>query len=194
LVAPIEDRLRVPTVERVVMNEVLIHADAATVWANVARVPAIDPKALRFSAFRLIGIPRPIEAALDRDGLGALRTASFSGGIVFHERLTAWEPGRRLAFDIAVDAASIRPDVLDEHVKVGTDSFDVLFGEFVLVPVSPKETRLVLSSRHRLATRLNLYAGFWTDAVMRDLQVTICEVIKARSEATATFAAPSSSP
>src|SRR5207244_4052115 len=78
LVAPLENRLGIPVDERVVTNDVVIHADAETVWRNVARVPAIDPEELRFSPFRVIGIPRPIEASLDRDGVGALRTATFS--------------------------------------------------------------------------------------------------------------------
>lgn len=44
---------------------------------------------------------------------------------------------------------------------------------------------LHLESRQRLSTDFNAYAGLWTDAVMRTLQNSILQVIKARSESEA---------
>lgn len=186
--APVESRLPTPTRERTVTNEVLIDAPPEVVWRNLVRVPEIQPSERAFSAFHAIGIPRPLEASIDREGLGALRTARFAGGVTFEETITEWEGERRLGFDIAVDPDSIRSDVLDEHVRVGGPYFDVLHGGFVLERAAGGRTRLVLSSRHRLSTRLNAYAGIFSDAIMRDLQVGICRVIKARSEATSSRA------
>jgi hypothetical protein len=42
---------------------------------------------------------------------------------------------------------------------------------------------LHLSSRHRLSTRFNFYAGVWTDFIMHDLQQAILSVIRQRAEA-----------
>ena len=39
-----------------------------------------------------------------------------------------------------------------------------------------------LSSTHRLTTRFNWYAGFWTEPIMSELQRVILEVVKARSQ------------
>jgi len=135
--------------------------------------------------FATLGIPRPLEASLDRNGVGALRTARFRGGITFRERITLWQPNERLGFSIAVVPESIVPGLLDQHVRVGSEHFDVTWGEFRLAAAEPGRTRLVLLSRHRLSTRFNAYAGLWTDAVMRDLQERICEVIARRAEAAA---------
>lgn len=183
--APVEARLPLPTVERTVMNETIIEASAEQVWSQVVRVPEIRPDEQSSGFFQRIGIPRPREATLSFDGPGALREASFHGGIRFHETITEWQPARRLAFDIVVVPGSVRSNVLDEHVRVGGRHFDVTFGRFVLEPLGPQRVRLRLESRHRLTTRFNAYAGLWTDAMMRDLQVGICRVIKQRSEALA---------
>jgi hypothetical protein len=45
--------------------------------------------------------------------------------------------------------------------------------------------RLHLSSDHRLSTDFNWYARLWTDAIMRDIQTTILQVIRSRCESAA---------
>jgi hypothetical protein len=184
VVGPVEARLPQSRAERTVETAVVIHADPATVWRQVVRVPRLQPHEQRTGFFQRIGIPRPLEATLSRDGVGGLRRASFEGGIRFREVVTEWEPGRALGFDIHVEPASIAPGVLDRHVRVGGEYFDVLHGRFAIEPAGGGSVRLRLSSRHRLSTRFNAYAGIWTDAVMRDIQRTICDVIRARCERT----------
>jgi hypothetical protein len=53
-----------------------------------------------------------------------------------------------------------------------------------LEPLADGETVLHLSSRERVSTHFNAYAGFWTDAVMRSIQSSILQVIKQRAETT----------
>lgn len=185
LVGPVEERLPRPEVVRTVTTVTEVDAPPGTLFRHVVRVPAIRREETRFSPFHSIGIPRPLEATIDREGTGALRAARFAGGLRFEERVTEWEPPRRLAFTIRVVPASILPGVLDEHVRVGSREFDVVWGGFTIEPLGGERSRLVLTSRHRLSTRLNPYAGLWTDAVMRDLQEGICAVIRARAEAEA---------
>lgn len=185
LFAPVEARLPLPTVERVVTTETVIAASPEQVWSQLVRVPEIQPEEQSNGFFQRIGIPRPRAATLSFDGPGALREASFHGGLRFHETITEWRPARSLAFDIAVVPGSVRSNVLDEHVRVGGRHFDVTFGRFVIEPLGPARVRLRLESRQRLTTRFNAYAGLWTDAMMSDLQVGICRVIKRRSEALA---------
>lgn len=185
LAGPLEERLPRPDVVRTVTTVTEVDAPGGVLFRHVVRVPAIRREETRFSPFHAIGIPRPLEATIDREGTGALRVARFAGGLRFEERVTEWEPPRRLAFTIGVVPASILPGVLDEHVRVGSREFDVVWGGFTIEPLGGGRSRLVLTSRHRLSTRLNPYAGLWTDAVMRDLQEGICAVIRGRAEAEA---------
>ena len=44
-----------------------------------------------------IGLPRPVEATLTGEGVGAIRHASFESGLVFVETVTEWQDGRHSA-------------------------------------------------------------------------------------------------
>jgi len=182
LLAPFEKRVAPATELRIVETSVRIAADADTVFRNLSVVPRIENNERRRGFFQRIGIPQPLEATLSYQGVGAIRDARFVEGIRFRETVTRFEPGRRLAFDIAVDPASIAPRTLDEHVRVGGPYFDAQYGEFEIQPRADGTVLLRLRSRHRVATRFNFYARLWTDAIMQDLQTGICDVIKQRSE------------
>jgi uncharacterized protein YndB with AHSA1/START domain len=181
LFAPFEAGLPRPQGLRDVTTRVEIAAAPEQVWRELVRVPRITDAEQTPGLFHAIGIPRPLEATLSHEGVGALREAHFEGGLRFHERVTEWEPGRRLAFTIEIDPQTVSSAVLDRHVRVGGAIFDVTYGRFELEP-SPRGTRLHLHSQHRLSTTLNAYAGLWSDAVMQDIQRNICNVIRSRSE------------
>ena len=178
----VESNLNAPTQTRTVASEIRIHAAADTVWRNIERVPAISPAELRPNWTHRIGFPRPIEATLSYEGIGGVRHASFEHGVLFIETITAWEPDQRLAFSIHADTANIPPTTLDEHVTIGGRYFDVLNGEYRLEQLPDGDIMLHLSSRQRLSTDFNNYAGLWTDAVMQSLQTSILEVVRDRCQ------------
>jgi hypothetical protein len=182
LLAPVEARVPPADALREVATSTYIAADAPTVWRQIVRVPVITQAEQPRSFFHAIGIPRPNEATLSQEGIGGVRRARFEGGIVFDETVTEWTPGESFAFRIRVDPGSIGPSVLDRHVTVGGEYFDVLQGRFRIEPAGGGVV-LHLTSQHRLTTRFNGYAGLWTDAIMRDIQATVCAVVKQRSEA-----------
>jgi uncharacterized protein YndB with AHSA1/START domain len=179
--APLEAQLPRPDGLRTVTTVVDIAAPPEAVWRQVVRVPLITEDEQTSGFFQAIGIPKPLEATLSHDGVGGLREARFAGGIRFHENVTEWEPNARLGFTIEVDPDTITAAVLDDHVRVGGEYFDVVFGRFDLKRTATG-TRLTLESRHQLRTTFNAYAGLWTDAVMSDIQGNICRVIRSRSE------------
>ncbi|HEY0781740.1 MAG TPA: hypothetical protein VGE98_04730 [Thermoanaerobaculia bacterium] len=181
-VAPLARRRGLPREVRLVPTEITIRAPRDVVWRNIERVPAIRPDEQTFALTHLIGFPKPIEATLSHEGVGGIRHATFEGGVLFVETVTAWEPGRRLAFTIRADTANIPSRTLDEHVTVGGPFFDVLSGEYRLEPIDARTTVLHLSSRHRLSTQLNGYAGLWTTFILRDTQDYILRVIRKRCE------------
>ena len=182
LLSAIEMQSTAPLQLRTVETSIRIHAPAATVWDNIKRVPSIRPNEIRRSWTHRIGFPLPLEATLDRDGVGGIRHATFERGLLFIETVTTWRPEDRLAFTIAADTAHIPPGTLDDHVTIGGRYFDVLDGEYRLEPLSKGDILLHLSSRERVSTDFNAYAGLWTDAVMRDLQQSILEVVQHRCE------------
>jgi hypothetical protein len=121
-----------------------------------------------------------VAATLSRPGVGGVRTATFEGGVVFRETVTAWDEGRRLRFTI--DPEAVPASTLDPHVTIGGPYFDVLTGTYELQPLPGGRTRLVLRSEHRVSTPFNLYAGWWADRVMRSIQRNILAVLRDRAE------------
>jgi hypothetical protein len=167
---------------REVATSIAIQAPRATVWREIERVAPIGVEEQRFSWSQKIGFPRPLEATLSGTGVGAVRHATFAGGVLFIETVTLWEPERRLGFDIRADTVNIPPHTLDEHVTIGGRYFDALHGEYRIEERPEGGIVLHLASQHRLSTTFNFYARLWTDAVMRDIQENILYVIRNRCE------------
>src|ERR1044072_2025688 len=124
--APIESGYESEQSLREVKTSIIIRADREMVWRNIERVPRIKDDEHHFSFFHLIGFPRPIEATLSHEGGGAVRHATFEGGVLFVETITEWKPLEELPFNTKPDPPSIAPTTLDEHVTIGGPYFDVL--------------------------------------------------------------------
>jgi hypothetical protein len=160
-----------------------IAAAPARVWHNVRDVPTIRRAELAPHFVHLIGIPRPLDGRLDRDGVGGIRHITWEKDIRFEEKITAWEPGKGFSYDIHVDPNSIPPTTLDEHVMIGGRYFDVVSGRYALAAAGPAHTRVTLSCTYRISTNLNAYSRLWADFILDDFNQMILEVIKKRSEA-----------
>ena len=182
MVAPWEHRVLYSNEIHITENTIEIAAPQAVVWSNIERVRAIRASELPDSWSHRIGFPDPVEATLSREGIGGVRHATFTGGVLFIETIDVWQPQQRLAFSIQAQTDMIPTTTLDEHVRVGGPFFDVLRGEYRLEPLREGLVRLHLSSQQRLSTDFNWYARLWSDATMSDLQGRILKVVKARCE------------
>jgi hypothetical protein len=180
----VENGGQAPTRFVMTTTSIEIAAPAAVVWPLVVSVDTIRPEERRSALFTRIGFPQPIAATLSHPGVGGVRRASFERGIVFREAVTEWIPEKRIRFTI--DATTVPPTALDEHVRIGGPFFDVLDGTYTLQPVSASRTLLILQSRHRVSTRFNAYAGWWATRVMESIQNNILHVLRDRAERNAT--------
>ncbi len=169
-----------PSDTKSITNTITIHAPAERIWPEITSVRAIDPRLLRDSWIYQIGFPRPIAAELDRPGVGGIRTATFERQVSFFEVITDWQENNRLAFTIHADPDFIPHTAFDQHIIVGGRFYDVLDGIYEIEPVSSDVCRLHLTSHHRLSTRFNVYAAWWSERIMNEIQGTILDVIRAR--------------
>jgi hypothetical protein len=181
-VAPMEQLRQAPHETRVMRNEITIHATPQMVWSQIQSVPAIQPEELPSQWIYHIGFPRPIAATIDKQGVGGRRHATFERDVSFFEVVTHWEPAKKLSFTIKADPDFIPHTAFDEHIIVGGRFYDVLNGTYVIEPLNDGTCVLHLSSTHRLSTRFNWYAGWWSEWVMNQIQGSILEVIRQRCE------------
>ncbi|HEX7121748.1 MAG TPA: alpha/beta fold hydrolase, partial [Gemmatimonadaceae bacterium] len=91
-------------VEHHVESAVVIDAPPEVVWRHViAFRPIAEPTELIFR----LGVAYPTSARLDGEGVGAVRYCEFSTG-AFVEPITAWDPKRRLSFDVVRQPVPLR--------------------------------------------------------------------------------------
>lgn len=182
VLSPLEQRIPAPLHPHRLGSEIAIHAPAAAVWEEIVEVPTIREAEQRPALFTRLGFPRPLNATIDRRGVGAIRHARFERGVLFLETVTHFEPERRLRFTIAAQTDSIPPETLDRHVTIGGPYFDVLSGEYTIEPRADGGVVLHLASELRVTTHFNSYARPWVDSIMRSIQENILVVIRDRAE------------
>ncbi len=182
LAAWFESALHWPSETKSITNIIDIEAPAETIWPLIASVSAIHPSEIRDSWIYKIGFPKPIAATLDHHGVGGIRTATFERDVSFFEVITRWDPQRSLAFSIEADPAFIPATSFDQHIIVGGRFYDVLDGTYRIETIGKNTSRLHLTSNHRLSTRFNSYASWWSVQIMDQIQGSILEVIRSRAE------------
>ena len=180
--APFEQFRSTTSEVRTVRTQIRIHASPQIVWNQIKAVPMIGEQEHSFSFSHLLGFPRPLEAKLVGEGLGAVRYATFERGVLFVETITEWDERHRLSFSIRADAEHIPPTTFDEHVTIGGRFFDVLTGAYEIENAVGGDVVLHLTSNQRLSTRFNFYSHFWTEYLMADLQNYILRIIEKRCE------------
>jgi len=159
-----------------------IDAKREKIWDHVTRVQEIKENEDSGWLNQFLGFPRPVEAELDFEGVGAYRKAIFTNGLVFHETVNEYEDNHLMVFDIKAFPHEIPSTTLDEHVVIGGDYFDVLNGKYRLEELDNGIHRLHLSSRFEMKTTFNFYAGWWGKWIMKDIQNNILRVQKVRAE------------
>lgn len=180
--APIEQRIGSFSKTYEAYTYIDINSTPEKIWDNVTRVRLITEEQDKGWLTRSLGFPRPLSAELDSLGVGGYRKAYFTKGLVFHETVTEYVDRRKMAFTIKAYPHEIPSTTMDEHVVIGGDYFDVLDGIYELEELNESTYRLHLSSRFRLYTTFNFYAGFWAKWIMKDIQNNILQVEKMRAE------------
>ncbi len=175
---PLEIMVPLRTSIETVISTVDIAAPAQTVWDNVVRVREIQPGERRWTLAYAAGIPNPVKATLDHDGLGGLRQGEFDNGLTFHEVINVWEPARRVRFSITPYA----PSVYAPFDNIGKQYLDLVDAEYRITDRGAAGVRLELISRHRVSTRYNAYSTLLTRTFMGQFQDDLLRIVKARSE------------
>jgi hypothetical protein len=178
------ESLLVRNQEFVVATTIDIDAPPAVVWNNVVEFSELpEPREWYFR----LGIACPERARIVGQGVGATRYCEFTTG-AFVEPITAWEPPRRLAFDVAAQPEpmfelSPYPNVHPPHLDGALQSRR---GEFRLVPLAANRTRLEGRTWYTFEMFPQSYWTLWSDAVIHRIHLRVMGHIKGLSETGAT--------
>ncbi len=174
----VEQTLPVETRTERVTTSIDVAAPAEVIWPLVIRVSTIAPAEHVDRAAYLFGIPRPVEATLTGDGPGALRMGRFDNGLIFEERVTTWQPNRRVAFSITPHA----PSLYAPWDMIGKTYLNLVDAEYELQPIDTQHTRLFLHTRVNISTRFNDYSAWWVHSFTGDFLGDLLQIVKHRSE------------
>ncbi|MBZ5712986.1 DUF805 domain-containing protein [Nannocystis pusilla] len=167
ILTAVEAWLPAPLVEREVRTTIVVDAPPAAVWPNVVGFVELDaPPAWIYE----LGVAYPLRARIEGEGVGAVRHCEFTTG-AFVEPITAWEPGRRLAFDVVAQPAPMHE--LSPYRHVHPPHLDGYFrsrrGEFRLRDLGDGRTELSGSTWYTLDLAPTTYWALWTDALIHGI-------------------------
>jgi hypothetical protein len=161
-------------------SSVIVSAPPAALWRHVVAFSELPPPAE--AVFRA-GIAYPIRARIEGRGVGAVRYCEFSTG-AFVEPITAWEEGRRLAFDVASQPhpmhewspyRGLKPPHLDGFFRSRR-------GEFRLTAMEDGTTRLEGSTWYEQNIWPNRYWRLWSDHLIHRIHDRVLRHIRAEAE------------
>lgn len=177
----------------VVESAIDIDATPAVVWKNVVTFPDLQPPVEPI--FKL-GVAYPVRARIAGHGVGATRYCEFSTGD-FIEPITAWEPGKRLAFRVAKSAEPMRelspyPGLDTAHLHGYMVS---LQGEFDLVPLPGGRTKLIGRTWYMHHLWPATYWAVYSNEIVHLIHLRVLDHIKRLSEtAVASASTPKTTP
>jgi uncharacterized protein YndB with AHSA1/START domain len=153
-----------------VSDTITINAPPAKVWPNVVAFKKIKQNP-DFWLFK-IGLPSPMETTVDGYYKGAGRKCIFSNGYTFGEKISTYEPGHDLVFDITDQPRD--PEIMNH--------LDLLRGEFLLKDNGNGTTTLTGNSWYKLYVFPTWYYDIWAQSIVRNVHTLVMAHIKELSE------------
>lgn len=158
-----------------------VAAPPAAVWDSIVHMgPIPEPPAAPFRW----GLAYPMRGRIDGEGVGAVREGVFSTGVAY-ERVTEWEPGRKLSFVVLSDPPNMRElspygDIATPHVH---GYFRTLDARFTITPLARGRTRLTLATKHELDLEPALYWIPWAQWTTHVNKRRVLEHFRRQAEA-----------
>ncbi|MFC3580214.1 SRPBCC family protein [Sphingomonas hylomeconis] len=178
----IEPMIPLPVETKTVTRSIVVEASPAQIWPLLRGIPDVRPGEGAWNVSQdVIGIPRPIGARLVGTGIGADRHADWGQRIKFRERITEWQPGRRLGWRFIFDDIA-GWGYTDRHLMPDSPYFTVTTGGYTMQPLGANRTRVTLDTSYRIQTPVNLYSELWGQLFLGDLENNLLSLVKQRAE------------
>lgn len=159
-----------------------VDAPPAVVWRHVIAFSDLPPP--REAIFRA-GIAYPVRARLEGEGVGAVRYCEFSTG-AFVEPITAWDDGRRLAFDVTRQPHPMHEWSPYAHLEPAhlEGFFRSKRGEFRLESLEGgRRTRLSGTTWYEQDIWPGAYWKLWSDYLVHRIHERVLNHIRREAEA-----------
>ncbi len=178
----IETQVPVPHDYVTLTRTTVVNATPAEIWPFAVSNAHISEKEGHWTfSQNILGLPRPRATTITGKYAGAVRTAYWGDNINFEERVTEWQPGRRLGWSFAFTNDTLQ-NYTDKHIAPDGDFLKVDTGDYTLTPLDANRTQITLRTRYIAKTHVNAYAKLWGEIILGDVQGNVLEILKNRAE------------
>lgn len=168
--------------EYTIQRSVVVQASSDEIWPHLHRIDSVsDEEGVWNFSQDVLAVPRPVEAIVVGEGVGAVRTGVWENDIWFEEHITHWRPGQLIEWDFVFPEGS-RITAIDQHIDPRGPAVFVEHGGYELRPISHNETELRLFTRFKANTSFNGYGKLWGEIILGDVQTNILSIVKTRAE------------
>jgi hypothetical protein len=149
------DQIAPPNASFESIESIEVSASDHAVWDAVVHMGPIPAPPI--APFRW-GLAYPMSGTIRGSGIGAIREGVFSTGVAY-ERVTEWEPDKRLSFIVLSDPPTMRElsPYSNVHAPHLNGYFRTLDARFTITPLANGRTQLSLATRHELSLSPALY-------------------------------------
>ena len=181
LLNPIEAFLPNQTEQFNIESSIAIEASPDIVWEYLVEVPEIKKEEYSSGILNAIGVPRPLRSKLEVIDGETYRIGYFSNGLKLCESVSEQDRPRLLNFKIHMDKSELRDTPTDKHL-LNSDYFKFENITYLLDRQEDGTTVLRLSCDYRLQSKMNGYANFWAERVIKDFETRLLDVLKKKVE------------
>lgn len=169
--------------EQVVNREVLVTATPERIWPLLLSIPNIGLQEGQANFTQdVLGVPRPSDATLAEKSGALIRIASWAAGAVqFEERIVELRPNQAIGWAFAFPNESVQK-YTDRHISPDGETLKILTGRYELTQIAPGVTRVRLTTRYRMKSRLSAYLDLWGKRLLGDIQTNVLTIVKDRAE------------
>lgn len=176
-----ETTVRPEWTEREVVREITVRAKPADIWLQLVEIRNVSPSEGRWTfSHDILGIPRPVDARIERENGALVRKAQWGEGIRFEERVVFEQPGKAMRWRFAFPDTSLQ-DHTDKHIAPDGGSLRIVSGGYDLEAVPGSLTRIRLTTRYAMKTRLPIYMEWWGERLLGDVQSNVLQIIAGRT-------------
>lgn len=166
--------------ERAVIREITVTGTPAQIWPQLLEIRSVKPHEGRWTfSHDILGVPRPVDAHIKVSRGTSIRKAQWDDGVRFEEHVLSQKIGKEMWWRFVFPDKSLQNHT-DRHIAPDGGSLRILSGGYALEPVAGGRTRIRLTTRYAMRTRLPGYMGWWAERLLGDVQNNVLQIIAER--------------
>jgi hypothetical protein len=164
-----------------VQSEIIINADQENIWNYLIEVPEIAEDEYEYGIYNYLGVPRPLKSELATIGDTEYRIGYFTEGLKLYETISEVDTFNYVNFKIHIDKSELRNTPTDKHL-LQSDYFKFENISYTVLKLNDQQSKLTLNCDYMLNSKMNFYANFWAESIIKDFEEKLLVVLKNKIE------------